>query len=263
MYCIAEGTVHMLSPNEKKVLAILHTGAFFGELGVYTTTKRLTSFVAASFCLIYILDKEIFRKIMKSFPQADYDYKQFGKIICYMYLIILAQRKFAEGNSATVRPNDQLHKAYSNLHALANTAMASSSQPTPDIAKLLRSAEVPRFLLKVPDNRRVSISDQFLLASQRTPREEKAQAQFKGDFCWSQKYLTFLLEDGEDIPLTSLVDDCIEDEEIDQRGIDLKKNSFRIKTKTRERRFSRLQLGKEKSVSKSQGLTIRWGLNLQ
>lgn len=186
MYCIAEGTVHMLSPNEKKVLAVLHTGAFFGELGVYTTTKRLTSFVAASFCLIYILDKEIFRKIMKSFPQVDYDYKLFGKFNCDTFLMILAQQKLSEG-SATTRPKDQLHKAYSNLQAIANTAMATN-QASVDIAKLLRSAEVPRFLLKVPDDKRFSISEQLLLPSQRTPREERFQTQTPGNYYLYQKF---------------------------------------------------------------------------
>ena len=60
----------------------------------------------------------------------------------------------------------------------------------------------------------------------------------------------------------SLIDDCVEDEEIQHRIIDTKKSSFRVKSKKRERRYSRLQLGREKSVSKSDGLTIKWGINL-
>lgn len=79
MYCIAEGIVHMLSPNEKKTIAILKTNSFFGELGLYTTTKRLTSFVAASFSLVYILEKDTLRKILKSFPHADFEFRLFGK----------------------------------------------------------------------------------------------------------------------------------------------------------------------------------------
>lgn len=79
MYCIAEGVVHMLSPNEKKIIAVLRTGAFFGELGLYTTTKRLTSFVAATFCLVYTLDKEVLKSIMKSFPHAEFEFKLFGR----------------------------------------------------------------------------------------------------------------------------------------------------------------------------------------
>lgn len=79
MYCIAEGVVHMLSPNEKKVIAILRTNSFFGELGLYTTTKRLTSFVAASFSLVYILEKDTLRKILKAFPHADFEFRLFGK----------------------------------------------------------------------------------------------------------------------------------------------------------------------------------------
>ena len=187
MYCIAEGTVHMLSPNEKKVLAVLHTGAFFGELAVYTTTKRLASFVAASFCLIYILDKEIFRKIMKSFPQVDYDYKQFGKLKSNAILIVLARQQLSGESSATIRPKDQLHKAYSNLQAIANSAMATNQTATIDMAKLLRSAEVPRFLLNVPENRKISISEQLLLPSNRISREERDQTQLPGKCFWTKK----------------------------------------------------------------------------
>lgn len=80
MYYISEGIVHMLSPNEKRIIAELKSGAFFGELGIYTTTKRLTSFVAASFCLVYILDKKTLKIILKTFPHADFAFKLFGKL---------------------------------------------------------------------------------------------------------------------------------------------------------------------------------------
>ena len=79
MYIIAQGTVHMLSPNEKKVLCVLEEDSYFGELSLYVNTKRLTSFVAASFCLIYILDQSTLNNILKAFPQLDSTFKRFGK----------------------------------------------------------------------------------------------------------------------------------------------------------------------------------------
>lgn len=68
----------MLSPTEKRVIAILRAGQIFGEMGAYTSTKRLTSFVAASYCLVYTLDKETLKRILKTFPHANFDYKIFG-----------------------------------------------------------------------------------------------------------------------------------------------------------------------------------------
>lgn len=70
-------------------------------------------------------------------------------------------------------------------------------------------------------------------------------------------------EDEDNMSMGSMIDDYVEEEEIKHRATDVKKNSFRVKTKRRERRFSRIQLGREKSVSKSEGLTIKWGINLQ
>ena len=68
----------MLSPTEKKVIAILKAGQIFGELGAYTATKHLTAYVAASYCLIYTLEKEALKKVFKTFPQANFDFRLFG-----------------------------------------------------------------------------------------------------------------------------------------------------------------------------------------
>jgi len=87
MFVIAEGIVQMLSPNEKKVLCSLQTGNYFGELGLYMTTKRLTSFVAGTFCLVYILERETLNKILKKFPQVEFEFKNFSRN--YLKIIFL------------------------------------------------------------------------------------------------------------------------------------------------------------------------------
>ena len=80
MFCIAKGTVYILSPSsEKKVLGVLKPGDFFGELGIYTTTKRLTSFLAQTFCVVYVLEKDVLKNILKAFPHANFEFKLFGK----------------------------------------------------------------------------------------------------------------------------------------------------------------------------------------
>lgn len=58
------------------------------------------------------------------------------------------------------------------------------------------------------------------------------------------------------------MEEYVDDEEIELKDIDTKKNTFRVKTKLREKRYSRVNMGKEKSVSKSHGITLRWGINM-
>ena len=73
-------------------------------------------------------------------------------------------------------------------------------------------------------------------------------------------------DDNEESIFPTITDDIIEDEELTLGIFDNKKNSFRVKPaevgKHRERRLSRVQRGTEKSASKMDGLTIKWGINL-
>ena len=70
------------------------------------------------------------------------------------------------------------------------------------------------------------------------------------------------LEGESFVSVSSTLEEYVDDEEIEYKDIDTKKNTFRIKTRVRERRYSRLNMGKEKSVSRSEGLTLRWGINM-
>ena len=77
----------MLSPNEKTVMIKLKSQDCFGELGIYTTTRRITSFIAADFTLIYILERDVLKEILKAFPQALIEYETFGKFVVIMSFI--------------------------------------------------------------------------------------------------------------------------------------------------------------------------------
>ena len=68
----------MLSPNDKKVLAVLKKGHYFGEFSIYTTTTRISSFISATFSLLYILKKDRLKEILKQFPYADFDFMAYG-----------------------------------------------------------------------------------------------------------------------------------------------------------------------------------------
>ena len=79
MLVIAEGVVHMLSPNENKVLCVLKSGAYFIESGMYTSSRILLSFVASTFCLVYHLDKDDLKEVLSGFPYIDFEFEDFGR----------------------------------------------------------------------------------------------------------------------------------------------------------------------------------------
>lgn len=135
MYIIAEGTVHMLSPNEKKTLCSLRAGSYFGELGLYTTTKRLTSFVASTFCLIYVFDREILRAVLSKYPHIEFEFKLFSDKRSNLCAIEGSSRK------------DRLQQAYARLrHAGKGRQNAMTQKEKTD--ELLKVSEIPKEINK-------------------------------------------------------------------------------------------------------------------
>lgn len=55
----------------------------------------------------------------------------------------------------------------------------------------------------------------------------------------------------------------IDEDEMKFRTFDTHKNSFRAKTKTQERRFSRIKKGKEKRVAQSGGVEVHCGIVIE
>lgn len=47
------------------------------------------------------------------------------------------------------------------------------------------------------------------------------------------------------------------------REFDTKKTTFRAKTNTKERRFSRVKKGREKRVAQSHGMEITYGIDIE
>lgn len=155
------------------------------------------------------------------------------------------------------------------MNAVSNSSEISSSQT----AKLLRTFEIPRFIIKNEERtKRTHRGDRPKTGRGHNPDDLLSyRKQIDDKLLKTGILLKFYIritknkieEDEENMSMGSMIDDYVEEEEIKQRASDNKKNSFRVKTKKRERRFSRIQLGREKSVSKSEGLTIKWGINLQ
>ena len=65
MYFIIEGSVDIITTDNKRILKSLSTGDFVGEMALLNNNKRACSVICNSFCFIYILKKKDFMKIME------------------------------------------------------------------------------------------------------------------------------------------------------------------------------------------------------
>ena len=72
-YFIKKGRVEILCHDNRNTIAILETGAYFGEIGLLVTAKRTATVRALAPCHFEVLDKEHFDEIMTAFPdQREY-----------------------------------------------------------------------------------------------------------------------------------------------------------------------------------------------
>ena len=67
-FIIKSGKVEIISADGQSRLAILESGAFFGEIAYFFNNKRSTTVKALTECLFLVLNKEKFETILKLFP---------------------------------------------------------------------------------------------------------------------------------------------------------------------------------------------------
>lgn len=68
MYFIHSGTVEIIN-SEKKHLATLQEGAFFGEMALIFDQPRSATALAQTYCDLYTLSKESFNKVTSAYPE--------------------------------------------------------------------------------------------------------------------------------------------------------------------------------------------------
>lgn len=71
MYWLVRGAVAVTSRDGESVHAELKPGAFFGEIGVLMDRPRTATIVARSRCMLVVLTKEDFLKILPRFPEVE------------------------------------------------------------------------------------------------------------------------------------------------------------------------------------------------
>lgn len=67
MFFIIEGSVDVLTPDNKKVANKLGPGNYVGEMALLTHMQRACSVVASTFCLMYLLKNEDFEKVLEGY----------------------------------------------------------------------------------------------------------------------------------------------------------------------------------------------------
>jgi CRP-like cAMP-binding protein len=78
MYFISRGELNVVN-DQDKVVFTLRDGGFFGEIALLYDTKRTASIVARTYCDMFILTKEDFKKVLKKFPQQSKGIKEIAK----------------------------------------------------------------------------------------------------------------------------------------------------------------------------------------
>ncbi|KAE8146438.1 hypothetical protein BDV25DRAFT_162444 [Aspergillus avenaceus] len=71
IYWLVRGAVSVTSRDGESIYADLEPGAFFGEIGVLMDRPRTATIIARTRCLLVVLTKEDFRKILPRFPEVE------------------------------------------------------------------------------------------------------------------------------------------------------------------------------------------------
>ncbi len=71
MFFLIKGKLKVLTGDESKVLNTLSDGDFFGELALFRNEIRMATVQAASYCDIYILNKEVFEHVLNNYPEIS------------------------------------------------------------------------------------------------------------------------------------------------------------------------------------------------
>ena len=78
MYFISRGELNVVS-DEDKVVFTYKDGGFFGEIALLYDIKRTASIVARTYCDMFVLYKDDFRKVMRKFPYQTKGIKEIAK----------------------------------------------------------------------------------------------------------------------------------------------------------------------------------------
>ena len=75
MYFLVKGMLKVID-DEGKVINVIHSGDFFGEIALFMKTPRSATIVSVTYCDLYKLKKNEFDKVIESYPSIAKKIKQ-------------------------------------------------------------------------------------------------------------------------------------------------------------------------------------------
>ncbi|KAJ3209375.1 Kinesin-like protein kif27 [Entophlyctis luteolus] len=100
MFFLSKGTVEVVSADGGTVYSMVHSGAFFGELGVLFNVPRTASVRASDDCYCMVLTRENLEEVLKRFPIIESRFRQVAekrmaelrKMISYKQMLEFQQK---------------------------------------------------------------------------------------------------------------------------------------------------------------------------
>lgn len=80
MFFVVQGSLDVHAGNDKRVMASIGGGSFFGEIALVSNQPRTASVVANTYCDLYRLSKVDFDATMKRFPEIAKEIANRGKV---------------------------------------------------------------------------------------------------------------------------------------------------------------------------------------
>lgn len=68
MYFIINGTINVVTKDQKTNLSVLSDGDFFGEIALFLHKPRTATVVAETYCDLYVLSKDAFDEVITQYP---------------------------------------------------------------------------------------------------------------------------------------------------------------------------------------------------
>ena len=68
MYFIINGSINVVTKDQKTTLSKLSDGDFFGEVALFLHQPRTATIIAETYCDLYVLSKDAFDEVIAQYP---------------------------------------------------------------------------------------------------------------------------------------------------------------------------------------------------
>ena len=234
---LIEGTVGIMSKDEKWILKKYEAGSYFGLISLFKWTKKECSLVALTNCLVGVLTINKFEELLKNHPIMESRIKINGNLedIYIAYIILAFKIALIMGLDQTVIRNLQILDSESFNLELVNQINEKKRKK-----QKMQTENIDRII-----NNESKINERKLLSSP-FGRGKKFESSLYF-FDYQNDELTEIDKKDEQI---KLIEDNIEI-----------KNNLKSKHKL-QRRYSQITNGKTLSLAKNSGMKIKWGINI-